>query len=155
LSGLSLINPHVLDALTRTLSQTDFPVDKIIFEVTETAAIENLAAAQTFIAMVKALGCRVSLDDFGSGYSSFAYLKNLDVDYLKIDGAFVRDVLKDKADRAMVKSMNDVGHALGLKTIAEYVENPEIFNCLSEMGVDYAQGWGVAKPERLDSLQLG
>ncbi len=155
LSGLSLINPHVLDALTKALSQTDFPVEKIIFEVTETAAIENLAAAQTFIAMVKALGCRVSLDDFGSGYSSFAYLKNLDVDYLKIDGAFVRDVLKDKADRAMVKSMNDVGHALGLKTIAEYVENPEIFNCLSEMGVDYAQGWGVAKPERLDSLQLG
>jgi diguanylate cyclase (GGDEF)-like protein len=154
LSGLSLINQRVLDALTKALSQTDFPVDKIIFEVTETAAIENLAAAQEFIATVKALGCRVSLDDFGSGYSSFAYLKNLDVDYLKIDGAFVRDVLKDKADRAMVKSMHDVGHALGLKTIAEYVENTEIFDCLREIGVDYAQGWGIAKPERLDTLQL-
>lgn len=154
LSGLSLINQSVLDTLTQALGAADFPVDKIIFEITETAAIESLAAAQDFIARVKALGCRVSLDDFGSGYSSFAYLKNLDVDYLKIDGAFVRDILKDKADRAMVKSMHDVGQALGLKTIAEYVENEEILNLLGEIGVNYAQGWGVAKPIRLDSLQL-
>ena len=154
LSGQSLINQRVLDALTEALCAADYPVDKIIFEVTETAAIENLAAAQDFITQVKALGCRISLDDFGSGYSSFAYLKNLDVDYLKIDGAFVRDLLKDKADRAMVKSMHEVGHALGLKTIAEYVENAEILDCLREIGVDYAQGWEIAKPIRLDSLVL-
>ncbi|MEQ1593028.1 MAG: DUF1631 family protein [Thiobacillaceae bacterium] len=154
LSGLSLINQGVLDVLTQALTLPDFPVDKIIFEVTETAAIENLAAAQDFIAQVKALGCRVSLDDFGSGYSSFAYLKNLDVDYLKIDGAFVRDLLKDKADLAMVKSMHDVGHALGLKTIAEYVENAQILDKLREIGVDYAQGWQIAKPVPLDSLVL-
>ena len=154
LSGLSLINQGILDTLTQALASPDFPVDKIIFEVTETAAIENLAAAQDFIAQVKALGCRVSLDDFGSGYSSFAYLKNLDVDYLKIDGAFVRDLLKDKADLAMVKSMHDVGHALGLKTIAEYVENVQILDKLREIGVDYAQGWQIAKPVPLDSLVL-
>lgn len=154
LSGLSLINQSVLDTLTQTLALPDFPVEKIIFEVTETAAIENLAAAQDFIAQVKALGCRVSLDDFGSGYSSFAYLKNLDVDYLKIDGVFVRDLLKDKADLAMVKSMHDVGHALGLKTIAEYVENSQILEKLREIGVDYAQGWQIAKPVPLDSLVL-
>jgi diguanylate cyclase (GGDEF)-like protein len=154
LSGLSLINQGILDTLTQALASPDFPVDKIIFEVTETAAIENLAAAQDFIAQVKALGCRVSLDDFGSGYSSFAYLKKLDVDYLKIDGAFVRDLLKDKADLAMVKSMHDVGHALGLKTIAEYVENVQILDKLREIGVDYAQGWQIAKPVPLDSLVL-
>ncbi|MES2000414.1 MAG: DUF1631 family protein [Pseudomonadota bacterium] len=154
LSGLSLVNQTILDTLTDALAAPGFPIDKVIFEVTETAAIHHLAAAQNFIAQVKALGCRVSLDDFGSGYSSFAYLKNLDVDYLKIDGAFVRDLLKDKADRAMVKSMHDVGHALGLKTIAEYVENAEILEQLREIGVDYAQGWAIAKPVRLDSLQL-
>jgi diguanylate cyclase (GGDEF)-like protein len=154
LSGLSLISQTILDHITTALAAPNFPVDKVIFEVTETAAIHHLAAAQDFIAQVKSLGCRVSLDDFGSGYSSFAYLKNLDVDYLKIDGAFVRDLLKDKADQAMVKSMHDVGHALGLKTIAEYVENAEIMDKLHEIGVNYAQGWHIAKPIPLNTLTL-
>jgi diguanylate cyclase (GGDEF)-like protein len=152
LSGLSLVNDNVLNFIREALDKNDLPTEKIIFEVTESAAIERLDAAQDFIEKIKAYGCRFSLDDFGSGYSSFAYLKNLKVNYLKIDGAFVRDMLKDPADLAMVKSMHEVGHSLGLLTIAEYVENDAILAKLGEIGIDYAQGYGIGKP--LPLLQL-
>ncbi|MES2366621.1 MAG: DUF1631 family protein [Pseudomonadota bacterium] len=152
LSGLSLVNDNVLDFIRDALDNNDLPTDKIIFEVTESAAIERLDAAQDFIEKIKAYGCRFSLDDFGSGYSSFAYLKNLKVNYLKIDGAFVRDMLKDPADFAMVKSMHEVGHSLGLLTIAEYVENDAILAKLREIGIDYAQGYGIEKPLHLRQL---
>lgn len=154
LSGLSLVNDAVLAYIEAELAGGSLPPSKIIFEVTETAAIERLDAAQRFIARVRAHGCRVSLDDFGSGYASFAYLKNLKVDYLKIDGVFVRDLMASQADHAMVKSMHEVGHALGLMTIAEYVENAEILDRLKNIGIDYAQGYHIGKPILLDKLLI-
>ena len=122
--------------------------------MTETAAIGNLSYATKFINQLKEHGCLFSLDDFGSGLSSFAYLKNLPVDYLKIDGLFVKDIIDDKVDLAMVKSINEVGHVMGKKTIAEFVENEQIFLLLNELGVDYAQGYGIGKPVPLDELKL-
>lgn len=98
------------------------------------------------------MGCRFALDDFGSGLSSFGYLKNLPVDYLKIDGMLVKDIVKDPIDHAMVKSINDIGHVMGMKTIAEFVENDEIKNMLIEIGVDYAQGYGIEKPAPFEDL---
>ncbi|MCK5120394.1 MAG: EAL domain-containing protein, partial [Methylococcales bacterium] len=126
---------------------------KICFEITETAAIGNLTYATKFIHELRNKGCLFSLDDFGSGLSSFAYLKNLPVDYLKIDGFFIKDILDDPVDLAMVKSINEVGHVMGKKTIAEFVENKEIFDLLNTLGVDYAQGYGIAKPKPLDELE--
>ena len=115
-------------------------------------AISNLGAASTFISILQEMGCRFALDDFGSGLSSFGYLKNLPVDYLKIDGMLVKDIVKDPIDHAMVKSINDIGHVMGMKTIAEFVENDEIKNMLIEIGVDYAQGYGIEKPAPLEDV---
>jgi len=128
------------------------PYDKVAFEVTETAAILNLERATQFIRQMKELGCQFLLDDFGSGMSSFTYLKQLPVNKLKIDGAFVRDIIDDEIDRAMVRSINDVGHAVGMETVAEFVENGEIVKQLALIGVDYAQGYGIAKPRPLTEL---
>ncbi len=155
LSGHSLTNSDVLNFITTRLQSPALAANKIIFEVTETAFMTNLAEAQQFIETVRAFGCRFSLDDFGSGYSSFAYLKNLHVDYLKIDGVFVRDLEKSPADLAMVKAMYSIGNALGLEIIAEYVENKAILEILRGIGVDYAQGYGVEMPKLLDTLLLG
>jgi EAL domain-containing protein (putative c-di-GMP-specific phosphodiesterase class I) len=123
------------------------PHSAICFEITETAAIANFGKAMNLISELKALGCGFSLDDFGSGMSSFGYLKHLPVDHLKIDGAFVRDIATDPIDRAMVEAINKVGHVMGITTIAESVENPETLAILKEIGVDYAQGFGIARPE--------
>lgn len=120
---------------------------RICFEITETAVIANLNKARQFMQTLREIGCRFSLDDFGSGLSSFAYLKSLDVDFLKIDGMFVKTIAKNKIDRAMVESINNVGHVMGIHTIAEFAENDEIIDILKEIGVDYVQGYGVAKPE--------
>jgi EAL domain-containing protein (putative c-di-GMP-specific phosphodiesterase class I) len=128
---------------------------KICFEITETAAIENLDAAVDFITSLKKLGCRFSLDDFGSGLSSFAYLKNLPVDYLKIDGSFVKNMDTDAVDCAMVSSIHQLGSLIGMETIAEFVENNEILKKLEEIGIDYAQGYGISRPVPLDSLVIG
>ncbi len=128
------------------------PYDKIAFEVTETAAILNLERATQFIQQMKRLGCKFLLDDFGSGMSSFTYLKQLPVNKLKIDGTFVRDIVDDEIDRAMVRSINDVGHAVGMQTVAEFVENEAILRQLISMGVDYAQGYGIAEPRPLVEL---
>ena len=105
-----------------------------------------------FITTLKGLGCQFALDDFGSGLSSFGYLKNLSVDYLKIDGMFVKDIIDDPIDRAMVKSINEIGHVMGMQTIAEFVENDVIKGMLKEIGVDYAQGYGIGKPQPFDEL---
>ncbi len=99
---------------------------------------------------MKEIGCSFALDDFGAGLSSFNYLKNLPVDYLKIDGAFVRESTRDPIDAAMVRSINDIGHVMGKRTIAEFVENDEILEALREIGVDYAQGFGPGRPELID-----
>ncbi len=154
LSGLSMSDETMLAFISDQFSKWNIPAHKICFEVTETAAIGNLSYATGFIDQLKRRGCLFSLDDFGSGLSSFAYLKNLPVDYLKIDGLFVKDILDDKVDLAMVKSINEVGHVMGKKTIAEFVENEQIFNLLKVLGVDYAQGYGIGKPVPLDELKL-
>ncbi len=152
LSGLSLSDESMLNFITETFERYTIPTAKICFEITETAAIGNLNNATKFIRHLRGMGCSFSLDDFGSGLSSFAYLKNLPVDYLKIDGLFVKDILDDQVDLAMVKSINEVGHVMGKKTIAEFVENEQIFDLLNGLGVDYAQGYGIAKPVPLDKL---
>ncbi len=152
LSGLSLSDESMLNFITETFERYSIPTEKICFEITETAAIGNLNNATKFIRHLRGMGCSFSLDDFGSGLSSFAYLKNLPVDYLKIDGLFVKDILDDQVDLAMVKSINEVGHVMGKKTIAEFVENEQIFDLLNGLGVDYAQGYGIAKPVPLDKL---
>ncbi|MET0050651.1 MAG: EAL domain-containing protein, partial [Candidatus Thiodiazotropha sp.] len=105
-----------------------------------------------FISLLKLRGFRFALDDFGTGMSSFAYLKHLPVDYLKIDGSFVRNILHDRVDRAMVESINQIGHLMGLQTIAEYVENDLILEQLIEIGVDYVQGYGVVRPSPLTQV---
>jgi len=154
LSGLSMSDETMLAFIAEQFSRWAIPAHKICFEVTETAAIANLSYATKFINQLKERGCLFSLDDFGSGLSSFAYLKNLPVDYLKIDGLFVKDILDDKVDLAMVKSINEVGHVMDKKTIAEFVENEQIFNLLNELDVDYAQGYGIGKPVPLDELKF-
>ncbi len=153
LSGLSLSDESMLDFISHQFIKWSIPTNKICFEITETAAITNFTFASKFIHQLKEQGCLFSLDDFGSGLSSFAYLKKLPVDYLKIDGLFVKDILDDEVDRAMVKSINEVGHVMNKKTIAEFVENEHIFYLLRELGVDYGQGYGIGKPVPLDELK--
>ncbi len=147
LSGLSLSDPNLLAFIEGQFKLTNMPAEKICFEITETAAIANLSIAIEFIARLKALGCKFSLDDFGSGLSSFAYLKNLPVDFLKIDGFFIKDIEHDPVDLAMVKSINDIGHVMGKKTIAEFVENRQILQTLHEIKVDYVQGYCMGTPK--------
>ena len=147
LSGASMGDPALLDYIKQKFSDYGIPAGIICFEVTETAAISNLIHAIMFISELKALGCRFSLDDFGSGLSSFTYLKNLPVDYLKIDGSFVKDMLTDSINHAMVESINQIGHVMGIKTIAEFVETQQLSDRLKILGVDYAQGYGVHKPQ--------
>jgi EAL domain-containing protein (putative c-di-GMP-specific phosphodiesterase class I) len=152
ISGQTLSDPHFVEFMFGLFNESDIPADKICFEITETAAISNLKNAMYLIRELKGKGCVFALDDFGSGLSSFAYLKNLPVDYLKIDGAFVKDMVDDPIDYAMVKSINDVGHVMGKRIIAEFVENDLILEKLREIGVDYAQGYGISRPEKLSTL---
>lgn len=152
LSATSLSSPEVIAYLKTALQTCDFPTHKLTFEITETAAIGSYGAAQDFIREIRRYGCRFALDDFGSGFTSYSHLKNLRTDSLKIDGSFVKDMLNNPGDHAMVKSMNDIAHSLGLKTVAEYVESPMILQALREIGVDYAQGYAVHKPCSIDDL---
>ncbi len=146
LSGHTLTDDSCLNKILEMLESSPISTDRICFEITETAAIANLSRAIYFIEEVRSFGCSFALDDFGSGLSSFSYLKNMPVDYLKIDGMFVRDICNDPVDFAMVQSINQLGHVLKIKTIAEYVENTAIKNKLMEIGVDYVQGFGIEKP---------
>ena len=152
LSGQSLGDDSLLGNIIRHLKTDRLPAEKIKFEITETAAIANLGNANSFIAALKEFGVEFALDDFGSGLSSFGYLKNLQVDYLKIDGMFVKDMLVDPIDSAMVKSINDIGHVMGMATIAEFVENDDILRALADMQVDYVQGYGVGRPMPIDEI---
>lgn len=151
LSGPTFGDQAFLGFVREQLTHFNIAPQQICFEITETSAIANLGSAMHFIRELKSLGCRFSLDDFGAGMSSFAYLKHLPVDYLKIDGSFVKDMLDDPIDRAMVESINQIGHVMGKLTIAEFVETPEIMQALAEVGVDYAQGYAIARPLPFDA----
>jgi EAL domain-containing protein (putative c-di-GMP-specific phosphodiesterase class I) len=152
LSATSLAHPSVIEALRQELLLGDIPTELIAFEITETAAIESYAAAEDFIRQMRRYGFRFALDDFGSGHTSYRHLKNLRVEALKIDGSFVKDILDSPDDFAIVKSMNDIAHSLGMRTVAEYVESPAILAKLREIGVDYAQGFAIHKPCRIEQL---
>lgn len=140
LSGQTIANKSLIENIEQLILNIDVDVSKVILEITETSAVSNLASANELISRVESLGCRFALDDFGSGFSSFSHLKNMPVDFVKIDGSFVVGAKEDPGDRAIVQSINDIAHSLGKKTIAEYVENAEVLQFLYESGVDFAQG---------------
>jgi EAL domain-containing protein (putative c-di-GMP-specific phosphodiesterase class I) len=146
LSGQSFTDARFLEYVVDLFDETGIPCESISFEVTETAAVANLSRATRFISVLRGMGCSFALDDFGAGLSSFGYLKTLPVDYLKIDGAFVRDMVRDRVDRAMVESINQIGHIMGLKTIGEYAEDEQVLQALESAGVDFAQGHCIAPP---------
>jgi diguanylate cyclase (GGDEF)-like protein/PAS domain S-box-containing protein len=152
LSGQSLGDDKFLPFVIDQFHRSGIDASKICFEITETAAIASFAQANRFIQALKELGCRFALDDFGTGLSSFGYLKHFPVDFLKIDGSFVKEILKDPIDREMVRSINEIGHLTGKLTIAEFAENAEIINMLRNLGVDYAQGYGIASPQRISKM---
>jgi len=149
LSGQSLADEKFLPFVIEQFQKSGLSGACICFEITETAAIASYSQANRFIHALKEIGCRFALDDFGTGLSSFGYLKHFPVDYLKIDGSFVKEMLHDPIDREMVRSINEIGHLTGKKTIAEFAENTEIITMLRGMGIDFAQGYGVAEPKRL------
>lgn len=152
LSGRSLNDKTVSHEIKRLLTLPRVNPEKIIFEITETAAISNFPSARTLINEMKNLGCRFAIDDFGVGFSSFQYLKDLAVDYVKIDGSFIRKIDTSHGDRIFVKSMSEIAHALGKKTIAEFVENEAIVSVLREYDIDYAQGYHIGKPRPIEHL---
>jgi len=149
LSGQSLGDEKFLPFVVDQFQMSGLDATKICFEITETAAIASYSRANRFINALKELGCKFALDDFGTGLSSFGYLKHFPVDFLKIDGSFVKEILHDPIDREMVRSINEIGHLTGKKTIAEFAENEEIITMLKGMGIDYAQGYGVSEPKRV------
>ena len=149
LSGQSLGDDKFLPFVIDQFGRTGLDATKICFEITETAAVASFSQANRFIQALRELGCKFALDDFGTGLSSFGYLKHFPVDDLKIDGSFVREILHDPIDREMVRSINEIGHLTGKLTIAEFAENAEIIQMLTALGVDYAQGYGVAQPQRV------
>lgn len=153
LSGLSMGDADLLGEISEWLAEHDH-VDPsaLCFEVTETAAIRNLEQARDFVDRLRAMGCRFALDDFGTGLSSFAYIKRLPVDIVKIDGMFVRDICADRTDRAIVKAIRDIAHHVGMQTIAEFVEHDGILEELAKIGVDFGQGYGISRPAPLDEV---
>jgi EAL domain-containing protein (putative c-di-GMP-specific phosphodiesterase class I) len=154
LSAQSISDGALLDFILEQFHETDVMPGVIIFEITETAAIANLNRAINFIERLKELGCRFSLDDFGSGLSSFGYLSNLPVDYIKIDGRFVCDIVRNPVSRSIVESIAQIGRVMGLQTIAEFVESDEIMQVARDCGIDFAQGYGIEHPRPfLDTLQ--
>ena len=153
LSGTSLSEDRFLEYVVRELEAAKLPQGAICFEITETAAISNLSRVVHFMQELKKLGCKFSLDDFGSGLSSFTYLKNLPVDYLKIDGQFIRNVVDDNVDESMVKAIREVGHAMGIETIAERVETRQVLDKLGSLGVEFAQGYYIARPASVQSFE--
>ena len=152
LSGTSLSEDRFLEDVIKEYEKQNLPAGAICFEITETAAISNLSRVVHFMKALKKLGCKFSLDDFGSGLSSFTYLKNLPVDYLKIDGQFISNVADDSVDESMVKAISQVGHAMGIETIAERVETRQVLEKLSELGIEFAQGYYIARPTSVQSF---
>ncbi|WP_146203420.1 sensor domain-containing protein [Leucothrix pacifica] len=152
LSGQSLDEASFRDFVMDELKTSGADARMICFEITEAVAVNDLTLATRFISSLKAEGSSFSLDDFGTGVSSYGYLQSLDVDYLKIDGIFVKDLIRDGIARNIVESVTQVGHSMGLKIIAEYVEDDKIISLLRKMGVDYGQGYGICKPKPLEEM---
>ncbi len=152
LSGLSFVNENFMDFVVEGLQNSDIDPKNISFEITETAAVDNLEKARLFIDRVRALGSSIALDDFGSGFSTFAYLKHLPIDYLKIDGSLVKNMKNDTIDKELVRAINEIGHTVGAKTIAEFVEDTETIDILRALKVDFAQGYGLKKPTPLSDM---
>ena len=146
LSAQSLSDESILSFVLHQFARSKLPPGKVLFEVTEHSAITSLSNAENFIRVLRKYGCRFLLDDFGTGHSSYSYLKYLPLDYIKIDGMFIKDIAENPSDQAMVKSINEIGHFMGKKTVAEYVESERALNTLRDIGVDYAQGFGIEKP---------
>lgn len=150
LSAKSLEESDTFDIITEALEKCGVQPTSVTFEITENVAIANLSSAVEFLNKLRALGCKTALDDFGVGYSSFAYLKDLPIDYVKIDGSFVRNLQKDMLHLTMVRSMNDIAHAMGLKTVAEYVDSADCLEKLQEIGIDLVQGFYMGKPRVIE-----
>ena len=146
LSGASINDERFTNFAIDLIKKSQVPGNCLCFEITETAAITQLSYAQKFMAAMKDLGVKFALDDFGSGLSSFSYLKNLPIDYLKIDGSLVKAIPDEEYDRAIVNSINEVAHLMGIKTIAEFVENEQILEHIGKISIDYAQGYITGKP---------
>ena len=154
LSGMSLGDPAFADFVLGQFEESATPPGAVCFEITETAAISNLTRAARFIARFRGLGCRFALDDFGSGLSSFAYLKALPVDYLKIDGSYIRGIATDRVDHAVVEAIQRLGEALGAKTVAECVEDAQTLERVRAMGIDFGHGYAIHRPEPYAALAL-
>jgi Amt family ammonium transporter len=152
LSGTTLSDPGFLESLIERLEDHDPTPGVLCFEITETAAIANLANASHFMRELSTRGCLLSLDDFGSGLSSFNYLRNLPVNYLKIDGQFVQDVARDRVDRSLVEAIVKVGRAMGIYVVAERVETQEVYDTLQEIGVGYVQGYLLGRPAPIEEF---
>ena len=152
LSACSLQDASFKDDVQLMFDRYQIPFSRICFEITESVAIVNLQSTLAFITHFRALGCKVALDDFGSGFSSYSYLKHFPADFVKIDGHFVRDLLDDQYDKAIVKSIHDVARAMGMQTVAEFVETDEILSAVKLLGIDYAQGYAIDKPQPLTAL---
>jgi len=152
LSATTLMDEGFLPFLKRQFEDNRVPYASICFEVTETTAIADFGRARSFMHALGDLGSSFAVDDFGAGFASYTYLKSLPLKYLKIDGSFVRHLETDAVDRALVESINRMGHVLGLETIAEWAETPDLVEALRGIGVDYAQGYGVGEPVALESL---
>lgn len=152
LSGQSLSDDDILEFIDMEIRASGVPEEALCFEITESAAVSNLAKAQAFIDSLRARGCKISLDDFGAGLSSFAYLKNFTVDILKIDGSFIRDITENRISESMVAAITQVAKVMELETVAEYVESEETLARIADLGVDYAQGHVVGKPTPVDDV---
>jgi len=152
LSGSTLSDKDIVEYIKATATKFNIITRTICFEITETAAIKNMHLARALIKELRQVGFRFALDDFGSGLASFQYLKNLPVDYIKIDGSFVADMVNNTIDHAMVAAINEVGHIMGIETIAEYVENDQIIKKLQDIHVDYGQGYGIEQPKPIEAL---
>ena len=152
ISGATLCEPSFREYVTSIFNQYSVPAEKICFEITETAAFSNLVEANNFINCLRSLGCKFALDDFGTGFSSFDNLKNLAVDYVKIDGSFIKEIVTNPIDHEMVSSLHKISNLMGIETIAEFVENQQILDTLNEIGITYVQGYAISKPLSLKDL---
>ncbi|WP_165742257.1 EAL domain-containing protein, partial [Pseudoalteromonas sp. Z1A6] len=146
LSGISLSNEAFVQHIIKLIKKSDINAKNICFEITETAAISQITKVQNFIREMKVLGIKFAIDDFGSGASTYEYLKNLPADYLKIDGSLIKNIERSQVDQQIVKSINEIAHMMGMQTIAEFVENEQINQILETIGVNYVQGYHIGKP---------